>query len=101
MEQGWKLRKNQCVNCPFGNNPIDLSEERRDEIESYLKDGMNHFCHADTRNKTICFGGRLFQLSEWARLGKIPAPTHKALAQEMLKSGVVPAKHITDNIGKP
>ena len=91
-----KLRKNQCHNCPFRPYPkgLALSCEKMLEIYSYLLSGTNHLCHNDRTNKTICAGGRRWQLEIWHSTGIISAPTNKALARAMKKAGVKPAKHI-------
>lgn len=91
-----KLRKNQCQNCPFRSDPqrLALSCEKMLEIYSYLLRGTNHLCHNDLSSKTICTGGRRWQLKMWHSMGIISAPTNVALAKAMKQAGVEPAKHI-------
>lgn len=91
-----ELRKNQCQNCPFHSDPqrLALSCEKMLEIYSYLLHGTNHLCHNDRSNKTICAGGRRWQLEMWYSMGIISAPTNKALAQAMKQAGIKLAKHI-------
>jgi hypothetical protein len=98
-----KLNQTQCANCPFreDGNELPLNPDYFDRIKDYLYEGQNHLCHNDRRNATICRGGRLYQLEQWARTGTIATPTHACLADAMRKTGVEPAAHITDNIGNP
>lgn len=87
-----KLRKKHCTNCPFINDGF-LSIEKMAEIQTYLLSGTNHFCHNNS-NKTICLGGRKFQLTAWHKIGLIKQPTAEALATSMREAGVTPEKHI-------
>lgn len=103
MSNDWKLAKNQCKTCPFRKDGrgIKLSPDRLATIKCYLIEGQNHFCHCDRTNKTLCRGGRLYQLEIWSDFGRIDSPTHEALDKAMRDLGVTPSQHITDNIGNP
>lgn len=89
-------RKTMCGSCimrPESQGGISLTPERRAEIVAYLMEGQNQLCHSDN-NKTICRGGRDYQLNLWARLGIISAPTDEALRQAMTLSGISPKSHV-------
>ncbi len=89
-----KLRLEQCKSCPFRTDGLELSEQGMTTIENKLQTGMNHLCHSHPSNEIICLGGRFKQLQLWYESGKISAPTHRALVDAMLSTGVAPAKHI-------
>lgn len=95
IKDGTVLNPVKCGNCPFREEGgIDLGEEKMEQIRDYLFKGTSHFCHGDQRNKTICRGGREFQLSMWHRLGFIEAPTNEALKKAMDAAGIKPKGHI-------
>lgn len=79
LKKGTTVRGSQCVSCPFREGGLDLGHKRMTEIETYLINGTNHMCHSDESNKTICRGGRNYQLEMWTRLGIISEPTDAAL----------------------
>ena len=86
------VRKDQCATCVFRperDGGIHLTPERHAEIRNNLLRGINQICHGDD-NKTICRGGRNFQLEIWARLGIIGAPTDEALERAMRAQGIEP-----------
>lgn len=86
---GMPVRKQQCSTCVF--KPVhegggaELTAERHAEIRANCINGINQICHHDD-NKTICRGGRDFQLMIWSRLGIIPEPTDEALAKAIKKT---------------
>lgn len=85
LKPGTKVRKTQCATCVFKDEKdggIALRESRRTEIKVMLLKGTNQMCHHDD-NKTICRGGRDFQLQCFARMGLIPEPADKALKEAM------------------
>ena len=86
--------KHQCDSCPFLPGGLKLGTDKMTQIESYLLSGTNHFCHSDKTNKTICQGGRKYQLEMWHKMGIIEAPTNEALRIAMAKAGVSPKGHI-------
>ena len=88
-----KLQKKHCATCPFIHTDI-LPAKKIAEIHTYLLSGTNHLCNSDRTNRTICLGGRKFQLESWHRLGIISEPTAEALAIAMRDAGVKPEKHI-------
>lgn len=94
MTPGAKLGKQQCSTCPFRPSGIQLPPERMEEIRGYLIKGVNHMCHSDQSNRTVCVGGRKYTLEIWHRLGWISAPTNEALRLAMSLSGVHPKRHI-------
>jgi hypothetical protein len=90
------VRKEQCATCVFRpecDGGIHLSPGRRAEIQEYVIKGTNQICHHDD-NKTICRGGRDYQLELWYRMGIIKEPNEEALAEAMKAAGVEPKKHI-------
>lgn len=89
-----KLPDSQCHNCPFLPDGLWLPPEKLAEIYEYLTNGMNHLCHGDRTNNTVCVGGRNWQLEMWCNMGWIDAPTNEALALAMRKTGVEPKEHI-------
>lgn len=89
-----KLRKKQCATCPFLWTDL-LLPDKMAEIHTYLLSGTNHLCHNDRTNRTVCLGGRKFQLTSWHCLGIIMAPTSEALAIAMRDAGVEPEGHIS------
>lgn len=91
-----KLRKVQCNSCPFLPNGLKISPREMARIHGDLLQGVNHLCHSDRSNNTICRGGRQVQLQMWCSLGRISAPTNQALAEAMRAHGVEPAAHISD-----
>lgn len=63
--------KAMCKTCIFrtDGNQLELSPERRNEIETYLRTfKSSHLCH--TTNKT-CFGGLKVQAEMMYRMGMI------------------------------
>ncbi len=54
---------------------------------------VNQLCHGDA-DKTICRGGRNFQLQCWAEIGIIATPTDESLRKAMRSVGVEPKGHI-------
>lgn len=96
IQEGTVTRKSPCSTCPFVNAEYRnfITAERMTEIYSYLLDGLNHFCHSDDSNKTICKGGRQWQLQMWFNIGIISEPTEQALIEEMAKYGIQAASHI-------
>lgn len=91
-----KLAKKQCKSCPFLPDGLPINSNEMSRIQQYLIEGTNHLCHSDCTSKTICKGGRQWQLEIWYRMGRIQAPTHEALVKAMRATGVEPAKHIRD-----
>lgn len=89
-----KINSRMCKSCPFRDGGLHLSPEKMTEIYLYLIEGVNHFCHSDRTNNTICRGGRNYQIEIWARIGRISAPTDEALAEAMRKAGIEPKGHI-------
>lgn len=89
-----KLNLVQCQTCPFRADGLELSDETMATIHGYLNNGENHLCHSHRSNKIICLGGRFKQLQLWQESGLISAPTHQALVEAMLSTGVAPAEHI-------
>lgn len=80
-----KVRKTQCETCVFKDEcdgGVVLGDGRREEIKQNLLNGINQLCHHDN-NKTICRGGRNFQLQIFHRMNLIPEPTDEALAKEI------------------
>ncbi|WP_009630145.1 hypothetical protein [Synechocystis sp. PCC 7509] len=71
-----------------------LQPEEIAKIHSYLISGANHLCNSDRSNRTICLGGRNFQLDIWHKMGIISEPTNEALAIAMREASVEPEKHI-------
>ena len=71
-----------------------LQPEEIAKIHSYLISGANHLCNSDRSNRTICLGGRKFQLDVWYQMGIISAPTNEALEIAMRDASVKPEKHI-------
>jgi hypothetical protein len=96
VASGGKLNHQNCKSCPFikSADALELSSEKWAEIYHYLLGGMNHFCHSDRSNKTVCKGGRDWQLQQWYRIGIISEPTNEALVSEMIKRGIIPRSHI-------
>lgn len=91
-----KCRKSMCPTCVFRDEKdggIELSSERREEIKAYLVSGTNQICHHDN-NKSICRGGRNFQLQMWSRMKIIREPTDEALRDAMNQHGVKPGRHV-------
>lgn len=71
--------KQKCKNCIFGENPIQISPARMDEIRTYLATGKNsHICH--TTNKT-CYGALAYQSEIFHRLNIIEEPTVACLLE--------------------
>ncbi len=91
-----RVRKVQCETCVFRrecDGGIHLAPGRHAEIEQNLLNGINQLCHHDN-DKTVCRGGRDFQLQIFHRLGIIPEPTDAALREAMKKAGVEPGSHV-------
>jgi hypothetical protein len=79
------VRNQQCETCvfkPVSEGGIDLTSGRHAEIQVSLLTGSNQLCHHDN-DKTICRGGREFQLQYWHRMGVIAEPTDEALQAAM------------------
>jgi len=79
-----RVRASQCKTCVFKREDeggIELREGRREEIKQNLLKGINQVCHHG--NKSICRGGRDYQLVMFHRLGYIEAPTDEALAKKI------------------
>lgn len=78
--------KAKCKTCIFGENPVQLSQKRIQEINQYLVTlEYSHVCH--TTNKT-CYGGMEIQARVMFALGAIKEPTVKAFlekAKDILK----------------
>jgi hypothetical protein len=71
----------QCSTCVFRpprDGGIHLTPARHAEIRQNLLNGINQICHHGS--KSICRGGRDYQLEIFHRLGLIDAPTDEALA---------------------
>lgn len=98
MSKPSRVNKNKCETCPFGSGDraIRLSPEYFQEILNYLAKGTNHLCHSDSRNKTVCRGGRDIQLKLMCHRGWIPEPTDEALAKAMEEGGIKPKCHIAN-----
>lgn len=87
---GMPVRKTQCATCVFKSpeeGGCELGAKRHEEIKLQLIKGINQICHHDD-NKTICRGGRNFQLQVFFRMGVIEAETDEALKQAMERAGV-------------
>ena len=96
LPDGIRVRKTQCETCvfrPVSEGGINLALGRHEEIQCNLLRGINQLCHHDD-DKTVCRGGRDFQLQMFHRLGVIKEPTDEALRAAMIKAGIEPAKHI-------
>lgn len=91
---GCSVAARQCESCPFHRGGLDLGQEKMAEITGYLLAGQNHMCHSDQAHKTVCRGGRQYQLEVWHRRGIISAPTDEALAAAMRACGIEPKTHI-------
>ncbi len=90
LKPNTKVNTHKCKTCPFRTDGrgLALDPSRIAEIQTYLMEGTNHFCHSDRSNNTICRGGRDFQLTIWYRLGVLSEPTDKALLEAMLERGI-------------
>jgi len=88
-----KIHPNPCKTCPF-TTPNIIRPEKMTEICQYLVEGVNHLCHNDRTNKTVCRGGRNFQLQIWAAMRLIESPTDASLKTAMIKVNVKPEEHI-------
>lgn len=96
VKKGTKIRRSKCKSCVFRpekDGGIELTPSRRIEIQAYLLQGVNQLCHHD-EDKTICRGGREFQLQCWHRMGIIEEPTDAALREAMEQRGQEPGDHI-------
>jgi hypothetical protein len=96
LPEGIRCRKVQCPSCVFrpeSEGGVHLTPARHAEIRQLLLTGGNQRCHHD-QNRTICRGGRDFQLEIWAALGLLDAPTDEALRRAMRAAGVAPRPHI-------
>lgn len=96
VRQGTRVRRSKCKTCVFRpekDGGVELSPERRIEIQEYLLKGVNQLCHHDN-NETICRGGREFQLQCWHRMGILKEPTDAALREAMGEQGIEPGGHI-------
>jgi len=78
-----KLNQKSCRTCPFREGGLELGAYRMGEIQLYLVKGTNHMCHSDRSDKTICRGGRNYQLVIWHRMGMIENPTDNSLDEAM------------------
>lgn len=90
------VRKTMCETCVFrpeADGGIELAPTRRVEIQEYLLRGVNQLCHHD-ENRTVCRGGRDYQLQCWHRIGLLAEPTDEALREAMRAAGVEPKRHI-------
>jgi len=94
LEPETTLMQTQCKSCPFQADGIKLGAKKMSEIMVYLIQGVNHFCHSDRTNHTICRGGRNYQLEIWHRRSVIKEPTDGALHEAMIESGINPGEHI-------
>jgi hypothetical protein len=91
---GAKIRSLPCSSCPFQPGGLDLGEDKMTEIKAYLAAGQNHLCHSDGTNKTVCRGGRRFQLQVFHARGWIAEPTDEALREAMKALGIDPKTHV-------
>lgn len=87
LDYGTKLMSTQCKSCPFQIGGLDLGTDKMSEIMEYLIRGINHMCHSDKTNHTICRGGRDYQLEIWHRLSIIKEATDNALYDAMAETG--------------
>ena len=72
--------KAKCKTCIFGDTPVQLTQDRINEIHSYLaKFESSHICH--TTNKT-CYGALEFQAKIMFGMGIIESPTAEALLEK-------------------
>ena len=92
--KGARINSTKCKSCPFREGGLDLGVTRINEIMTYLVAGVNHFCHSDKTERTICRGGRDYQLEIWHRVGILDHPTDDALGKALIVSGLTPGKHI-------
>jgi hypothetical protein len=82
LEEG-NCNKAMCKTCLFGNNPIDLSPVRKQEIINYLlKFESSHICH--TTNKT-CYGAMGIQARFLFILGILPDDSVETFLKEAKK----------------
>lgn len=81
------VRDQMCATCVFKSEReggVHLAPERNAEIRAQVLKGYNQLCHHD-KDKTICRGGRDFQITLWYRLGILDAPTTEALEEAQRK----------------
>ncbi len=90
-----RLQNKHCATCPFVNSDM-LPATEMAKIHSYLVSGTNHLCNSDRTNRTICLGGRNYQLDIWYQMGVISQPSNEALEIAMRDAGVEPEGHICD-----
>lgn len=93
LPENMPVRKTQCSTCVFrpeSDGGISLAPGRREEISMMLLSGTNQICHKG--NKSICRGGRDFQLQCWSRMGIIAEPTDAALAEAMATARTRPTE---------
>ena len=88
-----KINPNPCKTCPFV-TPNIVRPDKMLEIYGYLLEGVNHLCHKDRSNKTVCRGGRNFQLQAFCAMGLVENPTDASLRTAMTKVNVKPEEHI-------
>lgn len=78
--------KAKCKTCIFGPTPVDLTIERKNEINDYLINfKYSHICH--TTEKT-CYGALELQAKILYGMGVIHEPTPEAMikvAKQFLK----------------
>lgn len=89
-----KIRLKSCSSCPFHPGGLELTDDKMTQIKAYLAEGQNHLCHSDTTNKTVCRGGRQYQLNVFHARGWISEPTDEALREAMSAFGISPKAHI-------
>lgn len=89
-----KVRHRQCETCPFLKGGLDLGISKMNEIHTYLLQGANHLCHSDQSHKTVCRGGRNWQLEMFHRIGWLSEPTNSALRTAMENMGIAARDHI-------
>jgi len=88
-----RLRPAPCGNCPFRRDGKGVKVQMAQYYQNLIDFG-NHICHSDDTRKTICRGGREWQLNFLHSVAVIEAPTHKELISVMRASGVEPEAHI-------
>lgn len=75
--------KAKCKTCIFGDNPVEISEKRKDEIISYLaKFEYSHVCHQTDKT---CYGAMQLQARFLYMTGVIDEPTVEAFLDKAKK----------------
>lgn len=75
--------KSKCKTCIFGETPLRLSEQRMQEITSYLVNfEASHICH--TTNRT-CYGALELQARILFVKGHIDSPSVESMLEEASK----------------